>query len=342
MAVKFIRFPDDEPDQELIRYSLGCVLYRMLTGELPFDGPTDAAVIHGQLYEEPVPVRDLRPDVPGGLEAVVSRLLAKRPEERPGSAEEVYRLLMPYVTPLEELPGTVQPGLSAWRMYAGVVGRVLTTPSSAIQPDPGSADPGRAHASSTGLTPASVSGTDPVSLGDLARARRQAERLTRESRYGEAARILTRVVEKAGPALGTEHSDVMGLRIELANILLTGGDYAKAVAFHRLSEDLARRDGPDADLVFHVRLQEANCHAALGQSDLALDLLERLLADQRRVQGAEDDRVTALREQIGLLLHGVGRTREAVRRLQDLAADLERRDGRCTRLCGTCGRPFTA
>ncbi|WP_289849574.1 protein kinase domain-containing protein [Actinoallomurus purpureus] len=76
-------------------YSLGCVLYRMLTGELPFDGPTDASVMHGQLYERPVPVRSLRPDVPAELETVVLSLLAKRSEERTGSAEEVYRLLEP-------------------------------------------------------------------------------------------------------------------------------------------------------------------------------------------------------------------------------------------------------
>jgi hypothetical protein len=66
---------------------------------------------------------------------------------------------------------------------------------------------------------------------------------------------------------------------------------------------------------------------ALGDSDLALRQLERLLADELRVYGDDDSRVTDLREQIGLLLHGIGRTPEAVRALEQLASDLELRHG---------------
>jgi eukaryotic-like serine/threonine-protein kinase len=296
-------------------YALGCVLHRMLTGSLPFDGPTQAAIMHGQLYDDPIPVRELRPDVPAGLEALVLRLLAKKPEERPASADELYELLMPYLGTLGELPGAVQPGLSASRMYASVVGRVFAAPPTVVQPTPAP-------------EPSSSAEPEPISLGDVARARRQAERLTRESHYEEAARLLTRIAEKAGPLLGTEHSDVIGLRIDLANVLFTGGDYAKAaIAFQRLVRDLARRDGPDSDLVLRFRFQEATCHAALGAGELALRQLERLLSDEVRIYGPEDGRVTELRKQIGLLQHGIGHTTEAVRGLEQLAADLERRHG---------------
>jgi tetratricopeptide (TPR) repeat protein len=305
----------NEPSARSDFYALGCVLHRMLTGRLPFDGPTEASIMHGQIYGHPTPVRELRSDVPAGLEALVLRLLAKKPEERPASADEVYALLMPYLSALGELPGAVQPGLSASRMYAGVVGRVLVTPPTVVRPMPVP-------------KPSSAAEPEPISLGDVARARRQAERLTRESRYDEAARMLSRTAEKAGPLLGAEHSDVIGLRIDLANVLFTGGDYAKAAgAFERLSKDLAVRDGPDADLVLRFRLQEATCHAVLGDSDLALRQLERLLADQLRIYGDDDSRVTELREQIALLLHGIGRTAEAVDGLEKLASDLERRHG---------------
>jgi tetratricopeptide (TPR) repeat protein len=176
--------------------------------------------------------------------------------------------------------------------------------------------------------PPSAPEPEPISLGDVARARRQAERLTRESRFDEAARMLTRIAEKAGPLLGAEHSDVIGLRIDLANVLFTGGDYAKAaVAFQHLSQDLARRDGPDTDLVLRFRFQEATCHAALGDGELALRQLERLLSDEVRVYGPEDGRVAELRKQIALLQHGIGHTTEAVQGLEQLAADLERRHG---------------
>lgn len=296
-------------------YALGCVLHRMLTGRLPFDGPTEASIMHGQIYDDPTPVRELRPDVPAGLEELVLRLLAKKPEGRPATADEVYALLMPYLSTLGELPGTVQPGLSASRMYASVVGRVFAAPTTVMQPTPSPKPP-------TAPEP------EPLSLGDVARARRQAERLTRESRFDEAARMLTRIAEKAGPLLGVEHSDVIGLRIDLANVLFTGGDYAKAAgAFQRLSQDLASRDGPDTDLVLRFRFQEATCHAALGDGELAVRQLERLLSDEVRVYGPEDGRVTELRKQIGLLQHGIGHTTEAVRGLQQLASDLERRHG---------------
>ena len=296
-------------------YALGCVLHRMLTGRLPFDGPTEASIMHGQIYDDPTPVRELRSDVPAGLEELVLRLLAKKPEDRPDTADEVYALLMSYLGTLGELPGTVQPGLSASRMYASVVGRVFAAPATVVQ-------------STSAPKPPPAPEPEPISLGDVARVRRQAERLTRESRFDEAARMLTHIAEKAGPLLGVEHSDVIGLRIDLANVLFTGGDYAKAaVAFQRLSEDLGHRDGPDTDLVLRFRFQGATCHAALGDGELALRQLEQLLTDEIRVYGHEDSRVTELRKQIGLLQHGMGQTTEAVRGLEELAADLEERYG---------------
>jgi eukaryotic-like serine/threonine-protein kinase len=67
-------------------YSFGCVLYESLTGRTPyvFDTLAELAVKH---REEPIkPVRELRPEIPEGLEAVVMRTLARNPEYRPPSA----------------------------------------------------------------------------------------------------------------------------------------------------------------------------------------------------------------------------------------------------------------
>ncbi|KPC78290.1 serine/threonine protein kinase [Streptomyces sp. NRRL F-6602] len=73
-------------------YSLGCVLFEMVTGRRPFTG-TSWHLINQHLHEQPAPLRTLRPDTPVGLEQLVSRLLAKNPAQRPDSAEEVYDLL---------------------------------------------------------------------------------------------------------------------------------------------------------------------------------------------------------------------------------------------------------
>jgi len=69
-------------------YSLACVLYTMLTGVPPFDGPTPQAVAAQQVTEPPPMVRSRRPDVPARLDDVLQRALAKDPVQRYASARE--------------------------------------------------------------------------------------------------------------------------------------------------------------------------------------------------------------------------------------------------------------
>ncbi|HEY8418794.1 MAG TPA: PASTA domain-containing protein, partial [Limnochordales bacterium] len=70
-------------------YSLGVVLYEMLTGTVPFRGDSPISVAIKHLHEEPVPPRRLVPSIPAWLEAVVLKALAKDPAKRYGSAEEM-------------------------------------------------------------------------------------------------------------------------------------------------------------------------------------------------------------------------------------------------------------
>jgi serine/threonine-protein kinase len=63
-------------------YSLGIVLYQMLAGEPPFDGPTSASILAKQLTAQPPPITKLRSDVPPALAAVLDRMLAKEPADR--------------------------------------------------------------------------------------------------------------------------------------------------------------------------------------------------------------------------------------------------------------------
>jgi serine/threonine-protein kinase len=68
-------------------YSLGVVLYELLTGQPPFSGPSPVAVAYKHVMEEPVPPSAVRSGVPSALEAIAMRALAKDPSRRYASAD---------------------------------------------------------------------------------------------------------------------------------------------------------------------------------------------------------------------------------------------------------------
>ncbi len=70
-------------------YSLGCVVYEMVTGRPPFLGDSPVAVASKQVLEQPVPPSKLNPDVTADLDAVILRALAKNQANRYQSAEEM-------------------------------------------------------------------------------------------------------------------------------------------------------------------------------------------------------------------------------------------------------------
>jgi serine/threonine protein kinase len=70
-------------------YSLGCVLFETLTGHVPFDRPTDVSKIYAHV-NDPIPsVREEVAGVPEQLDAIIAKAMAKRPQDRFGSAGEL-------------------------------------------------------------------------------------------------------------------------------------------------------------------------------------------------------------------------------------------------------------
>jgi serine/threonine-protein kinase len=91
-------------------YALGAVGYWLLTGKTVFDAPSGHAMIAAQIRDTPVPP-SLRTEIaiPPELEAVIMACLAKDPDDRPQSAEQLSRLLGAI-----ELPEWTQRRAEAW------------------------------------------------------------------------------------------------------------------------------------------------------------------------------------------------------------------------------------
>jgi serine/threonine protein kinase len=70
-------------------YSMGVILYELVTGELPFQADTPYAIIHGHIYSQPRLPGEVNPQLPEAVNAILMRALAKRPEDRYNSASEM-------------------------------------------------------------------------------------------------------------------------------------------------------------------------------------------------------------------------------------------------------------
>lgn len=88
---------DARADHRVDLFSLGVTLYEMLTRRLPFDGPSDTAVLARVLTVEPEPPSALRPEIPPALDALVLRALEKLPSRRYADAAEFRAALLEFL-----------------------------------------------------------------------------------------------------------------------------------------------------------------------------------------------------------------------------------------------------
>jgi hypothetical protein len=109
-------------------FSLGVMLYEMITGEKPFPGQSITTVIYKIVNEEPVPPRQINPSIHPGISAAVMRALAKEPEDRYQSCREMLEDLRNY---------RAIAGVDATPRSAMAIGGQHVSPNSTVAVNPG-------------------------------------------------------------------------------------------------------------------------------------------------------------------------------------------------------------
>lgn len=222
----------ESTDHRTDLYGLGATLYHLLTTQPPFDGPTTMTTVRRQLSDPPPRPAGLRPDTPQVLDDLVHTLLAEHPQDRPGSAAEVYDVLAPLSTPLPPLPGVVTDNLDAVRAYAAIVGRLPAQHTAAPASTPGPTD---RHA-----------GMD----ADLT----EAERLHAAGQFRAAARSWRRVADQLAQQHGEAHPTVFECRVRAARAHLPLGEHDRALRLLEiLLQQRIRTDGPEHPDVTDLR-----------------------------------------------------------------------------------------
>lgn len=294
-------------------YALGVLLYELLSGNVPFAGSTALGVLHRHLYEPPVPVRQLRPEVPPQLEAVLLRLLAKDPQDRPASAQEVYAALVPLLPHAGSgVPtGALDPTRPFLRPQAPWPDRAAVIPPMPAAPP---ASPRQA---------------------DVAEAVEEVKKLLDQGRLTQAVDILGGILPTAAAQHGEHSKVVRSLRKQYAATLMDDGQYRRALPeLRRLADEFTAGDpqslrfrydaaqcleqlgepaaalaeyrsllplfenhyaNPDPGLPLEVRRRIAHLLLSLGDRPAAHDTLARLLFDAERLHGPAHPFATEVR-----------------------------------------------
>ncbi|WP_149179899.1 serine/threonine-protein kinase [Streptomyces sp. TRM49041] len=298
-------------------YALGALLHELLSGDVPFAGSTALGVLHRHLYEAPLPIRQLRPEVPEPLEALVLRLLAKDPQHRPSGAQEVYEALAPLLPVRGAAPaGPMDPTRPFLRPLAPWPDRATAPAAPAPVPPPPTASPA--------ATPA-------AGRPDVAAAVDEVKRLLGEGRITQAVDILGAILPAAAAEHG-EHSTVVRiLRKQYATTLMDDGQYRRALPeLRRLADDRAAEAGPADPQTLQFRHDAALCLEQLGQAAAALAEYRAILPyyeSARQQPGGDPSRAFGIRHRIGHLLLTTGDHSGAHQQLQNLLYDTERTYG---------------
>ncbi|MFE0425446.1 serine/threonine-protein kinase [Streptomyces sp. NPDC058953] len=281
-------------------YALGVLMHELLSGNVPFAGSTALGVLHRHLYEAPLPVRRIRPDVPEPLEALVLTLLAKDPQHRPTGAQEVYETLAPLLPRHGNPGGPLDPTRPFLRPHAPWPDRAAAPASAAVVPTP----------------------PEP----DVAAAVDEVKRLLGEGSITQAVDILGGILPAAAAEHGERSPVVRILRKQYAATLMDDGQYRRALPeLRRLADDRAAEAGPADPGTLQFRHDAAHCLEQLGEAAAAVAEYRAVLPYYERA--GDTARAFDVRHRVGNLMLAVGDHAGARHQLQALLFDAERAYG---------------
>ncbi|MEU9828529.1 serine/threonine-protein kinase [Micromonospora chersina] len=298
-------------------YALGCVLFELLTGNPPYRADNPLGMLHRHM-NDPIPsIAAHRAGVPDGLVQLVTWLLAKDPQHRPGSASEVYEVLVPFGAVEQELAADLAMTVAdGQRIDPTMPYRYPFGPLPSQTPLP----PTRVDIVRPRTAPELL---EPPSLDELAEVEERAWELAEEERFTQAAQLIEMALRPMRKGHGSKQPRILELRLNLANLYVLAGAFRQALPeFQRLISDLAERPVPDQELIWQCRQQAAVCQAELGEGSEALAELQALLVEEQQAMRPDSPELFPLRQQIAMLAAGVGDVLDARHQLKGLWCDV--------------------
>ena len=276
-------------------YSLGCLVYELLTGDVPFHATPDVPLRSHHLRSPPPSVPSRRAGIPKAVDSLVSSMLAKDPTARP-SAEAVYESLLP---------------LSSASDAVSAVGTVSEGDESR---DP--TRPFRRPLLATARRRERAANHTKLTEAEAEELKAHVQALLDNDRPSEAISLLEDAVERAG------HDPVLELRLRhfLAAALFYAGEYTRAASmFDVVGRDYRRYLPPTDSYVLDCSYHAGHAYAEIGKPDKAVPHLRFYVQNANAsADNDEADKVLESRFVIAQMLAADGHPDEALTELEGI------------------------